>query len=133
MQLIGSPDDSSLGFLRSDNARRYVRQLPQYPRQQFSVRFPSMSSGAVDLLEKMLLFDPNKRITGTLYNGDACLLAYFNFGDVCLSVYFNKNDDNVKDLRLTKHSKWIGSWEMIVSSIKVQQEDVVLTIVICLT
>ncbi|KAI4311474.1 hypothetical protein MLD38_036367 [Melastoma candidum] len=39
-ELIGSPDDSSLGFLRSDNARRYVRQLPQYPRQQFSARFP---------------------------------------------------------------------------------------------
>ncbi|KAL2461533.1 Mitogen-activated protein kinase 4 [Abeliophyllum distichum] len=27
-ELIGSPDDASLGFFRSDNARRYVRQLP---------------------------------------------------------------------------------------------------------
>ncbi|MQL97851.1 hypothetical protein Taro_030549 [Colocasia esculenta] len=62
-KLIGSPDDSSLGFLRSDNARRYVRQLPQYPKQQFSLRFPNMSPGAVDLLEKMLVFDPSKRIT----------------------------------------------------------------------
>ncbi|KAG5008259.1 hypothetical protein JHK85_026801 [Glycine max] len=62
-RLIGSPDDTSLGFLRSDNARRYVRQLPQYPRQQFAARFPSMSPGAVDLLEKMLVFDPNRRIT----------------------------------------------------------------------
>lgn len=63
-KLIGSPDDASLGFLRSDNARRYVRQLPQYPRQQFSARFPNNSPGAVDLLEKMLVFDPNRRITG---------------------------------------------------------------------
>eukprot|EP00262_Sarcandra_glabra_P008732 TRINITY_DN2241_c0_g1_i1.p1 TRINITY_DN2241_c0_g1~~TRINITY_DN2241_c0_g1_i1.p1 ORF type:complete len:391 (+),score=53.40 TRINITY_DN2241_c0_g1_i1:199-1371(+) len=62
-KLVGSPDDSSLGFLRSDNARRYVRQLPQYPKQQFSVRFPNMSPGAVDLLERMLVFDPSKRIT----------------------------------------------------------------------
>ncbi|KAF4392912.1 hypothetical protein G4B88_011907 [Cannabis sativa] len=62
-QLIGSPDDTSLGFLRSDNARRYVRQLPQYPKQQFSLKFPNMSAGAVDLLEKMLIFDPNRRIT----------------------------------------------------------------------
>jgi serine/threonine protein kinase len=62
-KLIGSPDDSSLGFLRSDNARRYVRQLPQFPKQQFSARFPNMSAGAVDLLEKMLIFDPNRRIT----------------------------------------------------------------------
>ncbi|BBG97572.1 MAP kinase 4 [Prunus dulcis] len=61
--LLGSPDDSSLGFLRSDNARRYVRQLPQYPKQSFSGGFPNMSPGAVDLLEKMLVFDPNRRIT----------------------------------------------------------------------
>ncbi|KVH89081.1 Protein kinase, ATP binding site-containing protein [Cynara cardunculus var. scolymus] len=61
--LIGSPDDASLGFLRSDNARRYVRQLPQYPKQQFSARFPNKSPGALDLLEKMLVFDPNRRIT----------------------------------------------------------------------
>ncbi|CAA6666940.1 unnamed protein product [Spirodela intermedia] len=54
-ELIGSPDDLSLGFLRSDNARRYVRQLPQYPKQQFARRFPRMSPGAVDLLERMLL------------------------------------------------------------------------------
>ncbi|THU72417.1 hypothetical protein C4D60_Mb04t11910 [Musa balbisiana] len=62
-ELIGSPDDSSLGFLRSDNARRYVRQLPQYPKQEFCARFPTMSIGAIDLLEKMLVFDPSKRIT----------------------------------------------------------------------
>ncbi|XP_045793979.1 mitogen-activated protein kinase homolog MMK2-like [Trifolium pratense] len=62
-ELIGSPDDTSLGFLRSDNARRYLKQLPQYPRQQFAARFPNMSSGAVDLLEKMLVFDPTRRIT----------------------------------------------------------------------
>ncbi|KAJ7951178.1 Mitogen-activated protein kinase [Quillaja saponaria] len=62
-ELIGSPDDHSLGFLRSDNARRYVKQLPQYPKQQFSARFPIMSAFALDLLEKMLVFDPNRRIT----------------------------------------------------------------------
>ena len=65
-KLIGSPDDTSLGFLRSDNARRYARSLPQYPKQQFGSRFPNMSSGAMDLLERMLVFDPSKRITGNL-------------------------------------------------------------------
>ncbi|KAK4262799.1 hypothetical protein QN277_028308 [Acacia crassicarpa] len=62
-ELIGSPDDASLGFLRSENARRYVRQLPQCRKQKFSARFPNMSPDALDLLEKMLIFDPNKRIT----------------------------------------------------------------------
>ncbi|BFG31780.1 hypothetical protein CerSpe_180540 [Prunus speciosa] len=62
-ELIGSPDDASLGFLRSDNTRRYVKQLPQFRRQQFAARFPNMSPGAVDLLEKMLVFDPHRRIS----------------------------------------------------------------------
>ncbi|KAK2645560.1 hypothetical protein Ddye_020755 [Dipteronia dyeriana] len=65
-ELIGSLDESSLGFLRSDNARRYVRMLPQFPKQNVSVRFPNVSPGAVDLLEKMLVFDQNKHITDTL-------------------------------------------------------------------
>lgn len=64
IKLIGSPDDASLGFLRSNNARRYVKQLPQCRKQQFAARFPNMSPGAVDLLEKMLVFDPTKRVTG---------------------------------------------------------------------
>ncbi|KAJ6851218.1 mitogen-activated protein kinase 6 [Iris pallida] len=62
-ELIGSPDDSSLGFLRSNNARRYVRELTQYSRQPFSIRFPEMSPEAIDLLERMLVFDPSRRIT----------------------------------------------------------------------
>ncbi|GAY51462.1 hypothetical protein CUMW_134350 [Citrus unshiu] len=69
-ELIGSPDETSLGFLRSDNARRYVRMLPQFPKQNFSARFPNKSPGAVDLLEKMLVFDPNRRITGIIRIGD---------------------------------------------------------------
>ena len=68
IQLVGSPDNSSLGFLRSDNARRYVRQLPRYPKQEFAARFPKMPPTAIDLLERMLVFDPNRRISGNNNN-----------------------------------------------------------------
>ncbi|XP_047979013.1 mitogen-activated protein kinase 4-like [Salvia hispanica] len=62
-QLIGSPDDASLGFLSNDH-RRYLRQLPQYQKQRFSARFPNTAAaGALDLLERMLVFDPSRRIT----------------------------------------------------------------------
>ncbi|RWR95535.1 mitogen-activated protein kinase NTF6-like protein [Cinnamomum micranthum f. kanehirae] len=62
-QLLGSPEESDIGFLRSDNARRYVRQLPKFPKQPFSVRFPHVAPAAIDLVERMLVFDPCKRIT----------------------------------------------------------------------
>lgn len=63
-QLLGSPDDSDLEFLRSDNARKYVKQLPHVPKQPFVQKFPNVSPMAIDLAEKMLVFDPSKRITG---------------------------------------------------------------------
>ncbi|KAL0393584.1 UNVERIFIED_CONTAM: Mitogen-activated protein kinase [Sesamum latifolium] len=62
-ELLGTPDEGSLKFLRSDNARRYVKQLPMFPKQNLSARFPNMSPLALDLLGKMLIFDPDQRIT----------------------------------------------------------------------
>ncbi|RVX09808.1 Mitogen-activated protein kinase-like MMK2 [Vitis vinifera] len=104
--LIGSPDDSSLGFLRSDNARRYVRQLPQYPRQQFQARFPNMSPGAIDLLEKMLVFDPNRRITveGALSHPYLAPLHDINEEPVCPRPFVfdfeqpSFTEENIKEL-----------------------------------
>eukprot|EP00245_Coleochaete_scutata_P009391 TRINITY_DN3079_c0_g1_i1.p1 TRINITY_DN3079_c0_g1~~TRINITY_DN3079_c0_g1_i1.p1 ORF type:complete len:381 (+),score=69.68 TRINITY_DN3079_c0_g1_i1:142-1284(+) len=62
-ELIGSPEESDLGFLHSDNAKRYVKSLPRCKRQDFTKRFPSIDSLALDLTEHMLRFDPNQRIT----------------------------------------------------------------------
>ncbi|KAK4389253.1 Mitogen-activated protein kinaseMMK2 [Sesamum angolense] len=62
-ELLGTPDEASLKFLRSDNARRYVKHLPMFPKQNLSARFPNMSPLALDLLGKMLIFDPDQRIT----------------------------------------------------------------------
>ncbi|XP_043700745.1 mitogen-activated protein kinase homolog NTF6-like [Telopea speciosissima] len=62
-ELLGTPEDSDLGFLRSDNARKYVKQLPPVPKQPFSQKFPNVPASAIDLAEKMLVFDPSKRIT----------------------------------------------------------------------
>ena len=66
-KLLGSPEDSDLGFLRSENARKYVKQLPRVPKQPFSQKFPDVSPIAIDLAERMLVFDPSKRITGKPY------------------------------------------------------------------
>mgnify|MGYP002775670279 len=63
VQLIGSPSETDLWFL-SDNGRRYVRQLPRYMRQSLSQKYPHINEEAIDLVDKMLQFDPSKRITG---------------------------------------------------------------------
>nr|AHY02158.1 mitogen-activated protein kinase 3 [Betula platyphylla]UOI39545.1 Mitogen-activated protein kinase [Betula platyphylla]UVJ47672.1 mitogen-activated protein kinase [Betula platyphylla] len=63
IELLGTPTDSDLGFVRNDDARRYIRQLPSHPRQQLAMVFPHVHPLAIDLIEKMLTFDPTKRIT----------------------------------------------------------------------
>lgn len=72
-QLLGSPEDSDLGFLRSENAQRYIKQLPHVPKQPFSQKFPGVSPVAIDLAGRMLVFDPAKRISGE--TGCSCTLS----------------------------------------------------------
>ncbi|KAM3207587.1 hypothetical protein ACQJBY_062684 [Aegilops geniculata] len=62
MELIGTPNEADLDFV-NENARRYIRQLPRHARQSLSEKFPHVHPSAIDLVEKMLTFDPRQRIT----------------------------------------------------------------------
>nr|GEX57495.1 mitogen-activated protein kinase homolog MMK1 [Tanacetum cinerariifolium] len=63
MEQIGTPSEAAeLGFL-NENAKRYIRQLNHYQRQSFIQKFRQVHPTAIDLIEKMLTFDPRQRIT----------------------------------------------------------------------
>jgi mitogen-activated protein kinase 1/3 len=62
-ELLGTPTESDLGFVKSEDAKRYIRQLNQHPRQSLARVFPHVHPVAMDLVDKMLTFDPTKRIT----------------------------------------------------------------------
>ena len=62
-ELLGTPNESDLGFVRNEDARRYIKQLNPHPRQQLAQVFPHVHPLAIDLVDKMLTFDPSKRIT----------------------------------------------------------------------
>lgn len=49
--------------IKSRRAREYIRSLPFKKRIPFSAMFPKTSAQALDLLEKLLAFNPAKRIT----------------------------------------------------------------------
>lgn len=65
LQLIGTPSETEVEFL-NENAKRYLKQLPPYRRQSFTEKFPQVNAAAIDLIEKMLTFDPRQRITGEI-------------------------------------------------------------------
>lgn len=62
-KVIGSPTEADMGFVTSEKARRYLRSLPRCPRSDFRQLYPQADAQALDLLDKMLVFDPAQRIS----------------------------------------------------------------------
>ncbi|XP_035595280.1 mitogen-activated protein kinase 14A isoform X2 [Oncorhynchus keta] len=63
MLLVGMPEPELLLKISSESARNYINSLPQMPKRNFSDVFIGANPQAVDLLEKMLVLDTDKRIT----------------------------------------------------------------------
>ena len=62
-KLAGTPTGSETDFVTSDKARRYLATLPPCPRVELRSLWPEANAQAVDLIERMLVFDPRQRIT----------------------------------------------------------------------
>nr|CAH0110761.1 unnamed protein product [Daphnia galeata] len=60
--LCGKPDDEFLSKISSEEARNYIRSLPPMKRKDFKQVFKGASPLAIDLLEKTLELDADKRI-----------------------------------------------------------------------
>lgn len=63
LMVLGTPKEATLTKIGSVRAQNYVRSLPIMRRIPFSELFPRANPLALDLLERMLAFDPFQRIT----------------------------------------------------------------------
>ncbi|RUS13784.1 mitogen-activated protein kinase HOG1 [Endogone sp. FLAS-F59071] len=80
-ELLGTPSEDVIATIASENTLRFVQNLPKRQKIPFTERFSSADEQvilhhfcqnflnwdviAIDLLEKMLVFDPKRRITAT--------------------------------------------------------------------
>ncbi|CAF2113015.1 unnamed protein product [Brassica napus] len=62
LEFLGSPTEDDIGSL-NESGKQCLKMLPWFDRQSFFVKFPDVPFLAVLLLEKMLKFDPRKRIS----------------------------------------------------------------------
>ncbi len=62
LDLLGTPTEDTLRRVGSPRAQDYIRSLDIKPRVSFAKLYPQASPQAVDLLGKLLAFDPAKRI-----------------------------------------------------------------------
>ena len=63
LDFLGSPSAEDTQHIANDNARRYIRQLPEKKGQSIQRLFSLASPEACHLLQSMLTFSPHKRIT----------------------------------------------------------------------
>jgi mitogen-activated protein kinase 1/3 len=61
--ILGSPSPEDLNCIKNEKARSYLQSLPFKPKIPWTRLYPNAHAQALDLLEKMLTFNPQKRIT----------------------------------------------------------------------
>lgn len=62
-KVVGTPSDEDINMLQSDGARMYMSTMPHRQRASFSHIFQSTDPLALDLLDKLLMFRPDQRLT----------------------------------------------------------------------
>ncbi|CAN9498758.1 unnamed protein product [Ophioblennius macclurei] len=73
MKLTGTPAQEFVSKLDSDDARSYIKSLPKVEKKDLRKEFPTSNPHAVSVLDRMLLLDPEKRVTAA----EALALPYF--------------------------------------------------------
>uniref|UniRef100_A0A182NF70 mitogen-activated protein kinase n=1 Tax=Anopheles dirus TaxID=7168 RepID=A0A182NF70_9DIPT len=61
--VLGSPSQEDLECIINEKARSYLQSLPYKPKVPWSRLFPNADLSALDLLGKMLTFNPHNRIS----------------------------------------------------------------------
>lgn len=89
--VLGMPSTEDMSFIANDSARRYIRNLPRRQRLPWTNLYPKANSVALDLLNHMLVFDPNKR-----YTVDECLEH----------PYFQSLHNPTEEPRCENHFNW---------------------------
>ena len=59
IETLGAPAPENLKFIENPQAVEYIQNLPKKAAVPFKTLYPNANAHAIDLLEKMLVFNPN--------------------------------------------------------------------------
>jgi serine/threonine protein kinase len=61
--VLGTPEPADMKFISNEKALEYIKSLKKKPRIPFNKIYKDANPLALDLMEKMLTFNPHKRIS----------------------------------------------------------------------
>ncbi|KAG6896743.1 hypothetical protein C0992_006405 [Termitomyces sp. T32_za158] len=85
MRIIGTPTEAQFQKMIKDSPEIQIKQYQRYPKMNLQQVLPKASREAIDLLDKLLKFDPTERITA------AEALAHPYFQNTTTGSSFNMN------------------------------------------
>lgn len=62
-QTLGKPSSEEIGLIANRRAREFMQKMPSQAKQDMGLLMDGADATAVDLVEKLLQFDPKKRLT----------------------------------------------------------------------
>ena len=62
-KLLGNPSSKLINKIDNEKNKEFVQQLPKRDGKDFDTFFNGANTQAIDLLKKMLTYDPDERIT----------------------------------------------------------------------
>jgi mitogen-activated protein kinase 1/3 len=102
-EVIGTPESRDLSHITDKRVLYYLSTFSKKPRRDLSLTFPAASLEAIDLLAKLLTFNPNYRISCE----DALKHSFFDkvrhFGDSSASPNTNENPGFFKKATPVSH------------------------------
>ncbi|KAK3517869.1 hypothetical protein QTP70_021845 [Hemibagrus guttatus] len=66
MKITGTPAQDFIVKLQSQDAKNYIRSLPKVPKKDLHSIFFKASSDVVSVMDKMLVLDPDKRVSASM-------------------------------------------------------------------
>lgn len=87
--VLGSPSEEDLQCIINEKARNYLQTLPYKPKVPWAKLFPNADPRALDLLDKMLTFNPHNRYSVEEALSHPYLEQYYEPDDeVSTTIYF---------------------------------------------
>ena len=114
LRILGTPDEATMERIGSRKAQMYIRSLPKVPKVPFKRLYSHASRNALDLLEKLLAFDPSERISVEEALAHPYLETYHDSEDEPVVGHFDFGFESAKSMTDIKTliKTELKSWEM---------------------